>query len=283
MVVHGADWYIPPYHKVYNRLDTMYIKAFMPLYFKKSDFVISVSDYSTRGYVQAMPRFKDKIGTIYFAPNRGFKRVEDPVVLETARAKYNLPEHFLLTVIRYDPGRKKHRKNFRNMVKGFARCREKYGIPHKWIVVGKNCEKYGEETDLAALGVEEDVIFPGYVEQEDLPALYTLADLYLYATIIEAFPIPITEAMSCGCPIVTSKGTGLEELAGEAARLVDPYDIDEIAENIYQVLGDADCQKRLTRNGLERAQLFDWEKCARETLEVFERCVDGKIASYAGN
>jgi len=104
MVVHGADWFVPPYDEVYTTLDNFYIKRVMPLYFRKADFISSVSDYSTDGFVNAFPWCKKKIKTIYFGPNKLFKRITDKQVLETVRSKYTLPENFILTVIRYDPG-----------------------------------------------------------------------------------------------------------------------------------------------------------------------------------
>ncbi|MCH7515841.1 MAG: glycosyltransferase [Bacteroidetes bacterium] len=103
-------------------------------------------------------------------------------------------------------------------------------------MVGKDCHLYGEEYSIKSMELENDVVFPGLVDQEDLPAFYNLADLYLYPTIIEAFPIPTTEAMVCGCPIVTSHDTGLQELTGDAAVHVDPKDPVQIADAIDQVL-----------------------------------------------
>lgn len=270
MVVHGADWFIPPYDQVYNRIDVAYIKLVMPLYFRKSGFVISVSDYSTDGFVEALPQFRDKIKTIYFAPNKIFRKITDEAVLHRVREKYKLPDKFLLTVIRYDGGRKKFRKNFGNMARAFALCKQRDDMPHKFVVVGKNCDQFGRDYDISSMGIADHVVFPGLVEQEDLPAFYTLAELYLYPTIIEAFPIPITEALSCGCPIVTSHGTGLQELAADSALLVDPNNPQDIADAICRVATDPDLRAQLCRSGLERAKIFSWERCARQTLEVFE-------------
>ncbi|GAB4332564.1 MAG: glycosyltransferase family 1 protein [Desulfobulbaceae bacterium] len=276
MVVHGADWFIPPYDEVYNSLDVFYIKRVMPLYLRKADFITSVSDYSTDGFVQAFPWVRDKIRTVYFGPHRNFRVIEDRARLEAIRKKYGLPEKFILTVIRYDHGTKNTRKNFPAMARAFARYKKKTGAAEKFVVVGRDCDMYGKETDLAALGIADEVLFPGLVDQEDLPAFYNLASLYLYPTIIEAFPIPTTEAMSCGCPIVTSDSTGLKELTHGVSVAVDPTDVEAIAGAIEQVLGDADLRRRMREKGLERAKIFSWEKCARETLEIFESLVPGK-------
>ncbi len=268
MVVHGADWFIPPYHRVYNRIDTAYIRAFMPLYLRRAAAVISVSHYSTQGFVARFPWSRGKLRTIYFAPARHFRRVEDPGELERVRQRYRLPERFLLSVLRYDRGRKKLRKNFYNMARGFALARQRDDLPHVWVVAGRNCDRFARDYDLRRLGIAEAVRFPGLIDQADLPVFYSLADLYLYATIIEAFPIPITEAMRCGCPIVTSHDTGLAELSGDAAVHVDPQDPEQIAEAIRRVLADASLRQRLAEAGLRRAGMFSWDRCARQTLAV---------------
>ena len=273
MVVHGADWFLPEYSGVYNTLDVLYIKTVMPRYFGACAHVLSVSNYSTDGFVQAMPRFKDRVTTTYFGPHSAFGPIDDQERLEEIRQRYGLPAKFILTVIRYDPGTRNTRKNGGNMLRAFAHLKKEFGTDHKFVVVGKDCERYGEDYKIGELGIAEDVIFPGLVDQKDLPAFYNLASLYLYPTIIEAFPIPITEAMTCGTPIVTSHGTGLEELAGDAAVNVNPLDPGEIAEAVHRVLTEPSLAEQLSRQGLERAKMFSWKRCARQTLSIFEDVV----------
>ncbi|MBU1233485.1 MAG: glycosyltransferase family 4 protein [Proteobacteria bacterium] len=272
MVVHGADWFVPPYDEVYTTIDNFYIKRVMPLYFRKADYISSVSDYSTDGFVNAFPWCKEKIKTIYFGPNKIFKRIDDNQQLETVRAKYNLPDQFILTVIRYDPGSRNTRKNFKGMAEAYS-LYKKMGGKEKFVVVGRDCDRYGEEHDLKALGIKDDLIFTGLVPQADLPVFYSLAKLYLYTTIIEAFPIPTTEAMACGCPIVTSNGTGLEELTHGVSLAVDPLDSQAIADAMEKVLSNESMQLEMRQKGFERSKIFSWEKCAVETLAIFQKLV----------
>ncbi len=269
MVVHGADWFIPPYDKVYTTIDNFYIKQVMPLYLKKVDYITSVSDYSSDGFVKEFPWCKEKIKTIYFGPNSVFRQIKDQDLLNSIRTKYDLPERYLLTVIRYDIGARNTRKNFKGMIEAFA-IYKKRGGKEKFVVVGRDCHLYGEEYDLEALGVKEDVIFTGLVEQSDLPAFYSLAELYLYTTIIEAFPIPTTEAMACGCPIVTSNSTGLKELTNGVSLTVDPNDYHAIADAIVRIQTNSELKKEMIEKGLERSKKFSWKKCAKETLTVFQ-------------
>jgi glycosyltransferase involved in cell wall biosynthesis len=143
-------------------------------------------------------------------------------------------------------------------------------VPHQLVIGGRGCERFREDYGIPSNGYGRDVIFPGWIEQEDLPAVYSLADLFLYPSNLEAFPIPLTEAMACGTPVVTSCVNGLKEIAGGAAVLVDPSRPEEIAGAIRRVLGDAGLRSDLAAAGLARSAAFSWPRCARETLAILE-------------
>jgi len=114
------------------------------------------------------------------------------------------------------------------------------------------------------------VVFTGYVSQEKLPCLYRNADLFVFPSLYEGFGLPVLEAMACGTPVITSNTSSLPEVAGDAAVLVDPYSVEDIADAMERVLTDPDLRTELSRKGKERAKQFTWEKCARETLKVYE-------------
>jgi glycosyltransferase involved in cell wall biosynthesis len=143
-------------------------------------------------------------------------------------------------------------------------------VPHKLVVGGLGCERFRVDYDLPSDGWGGDVIFPGYLDQADMPAVYRLSELFLYPSNQEAFPIPLTEAMACGVPIVTSRVNGLQEIAGDAALLVDPRDPDDIAAGVRRILADPELRARLAAAGLQRSQQFSWEACGRRTLEILE-------------
>jgi len=109
------------------------------------------------------------------------------------------------------------------------------------------------------------------VPTEDLPAMYHAASLLVYPSLFEGFGIPLVEAMSCGCPIVCSNTTSLPELVGDAAVLVNPYDVEGLANAIWRVLNDRDLRADLVAKGLARARHFSWEKAARQTLQVYRQ------------
>jgi glycosyltransferase involved in cell wall biosynthesis len=124
-------------------------------------------------------------------------------------------------------------------------------------------------------------LFPGWLDQADLPAIYSACSLFLYPSNQEAFPIPITEAMTCGTPIVSSLANGLEELAGDAALLVDPADPQAIAAASLDVLRDQALAGRLRAAGLSRSRMFSWDACARNTLAIVRQAADRKPAAAA--
>ena len=268
MVVHGADWLIPEQARFYTWLDVTYMRMMLPLYFKKSATVISVSQETTDNFNRLLNLPEDKVQTIYFAPARNFKRVTDPAVLQTVRTKYNLPGNFILTLTKRKGG---GRKNLGQIFKAYARYHEQVDTPYKLIIGGKDCHLFRDEYNLPTDGYGKDILFPDWIDQADMPAVFSLACLYLYPSNLEAFPIPLTEAMACGTPILTSNVNGLKEIAGDAAILMDPNDTESIANGISKIISDTTLQNKLSVKGLERSSLFTWDLCASKTLELFEK------------
>jgi glycosyltransferase involved in cell wall biosynthesis len=268
MVVHGADWLIPEQAQFYTYWDVKYMQVMLPLYFKKSSVVISVSQETTENFNRILKLPEGKVQTIYFAPARHFKRVTDPKVLQPVKAKYNLPDKFILTLTKRKGG---GRKNLGQVFKAYARYHEQTHDPHKLVIGGKDCHLFRDEYAVPANGYGKDILFPDWINQEDMPAVFSLASLYLYPSNLEAFPIPLTEAMACGTPILTSNVNGLKEIAGDAALLMDPADTKSIADGISHILSDSALRETLSRKGLERSYLFTWDLCAKNTLTLLER------------
>ena len=268
MVVHGADWLIPEQAQFYPWLDVKYMRIMLPLYFEKSSGVISVSQETTDNFKRKLKSSAGKIHTIYFAPARYFRRVTDPATLQQVKECYQLPQRFILTLTKRKGD---SRKNLGQVFTAYARYHERTQTPHKLVVGGKDCHLFREEYAIPADGYGRDIIFPGWIDQMDLPAVFSLADLYFYPSNLEAFPIPLTEAMACGTPILTSNVNGLKEIAGNAALLIDPKDTERLADGMVRILTDSDLRESLSRKGLERSSLFSWDLCAKSTLALLER------------
>ena len=268
MVVHGADWLIPEQAQFYTRWDVQYMRMMLPLYFKKSAAVISVSQETTDNFNRILNLPEGKVQTIYFAPARHFRRVTDADELENVRSRYRLPDRFILTLTKRKGD---NRKNLGQVFKSYSRYHEQTNSPHKLVVGGKDCHLFRDEYALPMDGYGKDILFPDWIDQADLPAVYSLADLYLYPSNLEAFPIPLTEAMACGTPILTSNVNGLKEIAGDAALLIDPADTESIANGITTILSDSGLRQSLSCKGLERSKYFNWDVCAKNTLALLER------------
>jgi glycosyltransferase involved in cell wall biosynthesis len=267
MTVHGADWFIPEQAQYYRWLDVRYMRAFMPLYFRKCATVISVSQLTTDNFEQVLHLPEGKVWTVYFAPARHFEKVDGEEVLASVRARYRLPGRFILTLSKREGDA---RKNLGQIFRSYAAYHGAASDPVALVVGGEGCHHFRQEYDLPDDGFGRDILFPGWLAQADLPAIYTMADLYLYPSNLEAFPIPVTEAMACGTPIITSNVNGLEEIAGGAALLVDPQDTQGIAEAIQCVVADGEVRQSLSARGLARSHAFDWDNCAAKTLAILE-------------
>ena len=267
MVVHGADWFIPEQAQYYPPLDVWLTRHSMPLYFKKCHTVISVSQLTTNNFCEVLDLPPGKVQTVYFGPARHFRRVTNEAVLTEVKERYGLPDGFILTLTKLQGD---GRKNLGQIFKAYARYHQQRKRPLPLIIGGQDCEQFRKIYNLPVTGYGRDILFPGWIDQVDLAAVYSLADLFLYPSNLEAFPIPITEAMACGTPIVTSNVNGLMEIAGDAAVFVNPHDTEAIAAAICQVLGDEMLRAKLSQKGLVRSAQFNWDQCAAKTLGILE-------------
>jgi len=183
--------------------------------------------------------------------------------------KYGVSPPFILHVSTYRPT-----KNGPGIIKAFYWLK-KYGLKHKLVWIGKPAQRFEEVLELVEkLKLCSEVNFLGYIKRGDLPKFYNLADVFLLPSFRESFPHVLVEALACGCPVVTSNVTAMPEIVGDAGILVNPYDFHDIAKGIYKVLSDESLREELRRKGLERAKLFSWEKCAKETLKVYREVVE---------
>jgi glycosyltransferase involved in cell wall biosynthesis len=188
------------------------------------------------------------------------------------RQKYSLPAHTILYVGTIEP-----RKNLSLLLDAYAllRSRQAVGDETKLVMVGKKGWLYEPFfRHLQEMGLEGEVIFPGYVPDDELPAIYGAADVFVYPSLFEGFGLPVLEAMACGVPVVCSNASSLPEVAGEAALMVGPQDTAGLAAAIQRVLADAELRAKLAALGMAQASRFTWEKAARQTLAVYRQVYD---------
>ena len=186
------------------------------------------------------------------------------------RQKYRLPENYFLYV-----GTNKPHKNLERVIDAFQQLENPLGSDVKLVIAGPWDRRYDRPKKMAnAAGLKDRVQFIGWIEEGDLPALYSGAMVFVFPSLYEGFGLPVLEAMACGTAVVCSNRSGLSEVAGEAALLVNPKDSHRLAEGIARVLGNEDVRQELTERGLKRAKLFTWEKTAEKTLALYHQVMN---------
>lgn len=234
---------------------------------KKADRIITVSEYSKNEIVKYVGYPEDQITVIPNAVDHNNYYVKrDREIVK----KLGVPD--TQKVILY-VGSEQPRKNVPFLLEAISLLKKKLpGIKLLKIGVPQVSGVREELLKLIeVLDIQKEVIFVGYVSENDLTKYYNAADLFVFPTLYEGFGLPPLEAMACGTPVITSNVTSLPEVVGDSAVTIDPYDVNAFAEAMYDLLTDEKLRENMINKGLKRAQLFNWEKSAKETLKVYEQ------------
>lgn len=252
--------FYPEMHKPLNR---WFLTLMMPRFLRVADAVIAVSECTKRDAVRFYGLDEGKIHVVHEGVNPRF-RPAAPEALSEVRRTYGLPERFILSLGTIEP-----RKNLTSLLKAYGALRET-GSDFKLVIAGKKGWLYeGFFRKLRELGLEDEVIFPGFVPDGDLPALYSAADLFVFPSLYEGFGLPVLEAMACGVPVITSNTSSLPEVAGDAAILIDPNSVDALVGAMRTVLKSEQLRRDLQAKGQMQAAEFSWDTAARETVAVY--------------
>jgi len=252
--------HLPQHHKPLNR---WYLNLTLPLYCRRATHIIAVSAQTRRDLSAAYRLPAEKITVIHEAADPCFCP-QPPETVAAARARYRLPERYLLFVGTIEP-----RKNLGRLLQAFERLHEAR-LTDALVIVGQRGWLYDDF--FAALEnspARQAVIFPGFVPDADLPAVYAGAQALAFPSLFEGFGLPVLEAMACGTPVVCSNTSSLPEVVGEAALLVDPTDVDALADALTRVLRDDALRRELWQKGWAQVQHFTWQETARRTLAVY--------------
>ena len=231
------------------------------------DAIVANSHYTKADLVNRLNIPEERVFVTRLAAHSIFKPVEDPVRLAATRAKHSLPEKYLLFVGSLEP-----RKNIKALLKAYAALPPVLTEEYRLVIAGgKGWKNTDIKTTIDELKIEDKVHFPGYLSQDELRDVYSAATVFVYPSLYEGFGIPILEAMGCGVPVITSNVSSMPEVAGTAAKLVTPTDIEELSSAMESVLLSEELRAEMREEGLKRAAEFSWEKCARETLQVYKK------------
>jgi len=197
-----------------------------------------------------------------------FRPVTDPAEIAHVRTHYNLGEApYILALSRLEP-----RKNLIRLIEAFATARVEARLPHKLVIGGGKGWLYDDIfARVQELGLAEWVLFPGFIADGDLPALFSGAEFFAYPSLYEGFGLPIVEALACGVPVLTANNSCLPEAGGPGALYVNALRVEEIAAAIVRLASDASLRGDLAAAGIRHAAHFTWQRSARQLLAAYRK------------
>ncbi len=264
ITVHDLSGYkMPRFHK----RKTHFTNLMYPFFVKKASRIIAVSEFTAKELGSCLPEASGKTSVIHEAAPLEYSEVTDESELNRISQKYSLPRRFFLFLGTLEP-----RKNLPGLLEAFLR--EADSIPHSLVIsgaIGWKTEEFFNNLKVSAS--KDKVKLTGFVDKEDIPALLSLAEVFIYPSLYEGFGLPILEAMACGTPVITSDAASMPEIAGDAALLVDPRSTESISNAISTLANDEEKRVLMRAKGLQRASEFSWEVTAERTLEVYRQAI----------
>jgi glycosyltransferase involved in cell wall biosynthesis len=265
MVITLHDMSLFVHARLHPLKSQLFVRSIIPAVVRRAAAIITVSQHAKREIVAGLHVTPDKVHVIYEAAAPQYHTFTDAAELDRVRQRYRLQKPFVLYVGTIEP-----RKNLTRLVAAFARAK-RLRPDLELILAGQLGWKYASLlTAIEDLNLGHAVRRLGYVPDEDLPALYSLARLLAFPSLYEGFGLPVVEAMACGTPVLTSNGSSLAEIAAGASCLIDPLDIGDIAQGLVTLATDDNLHARLRIAGLARSAQFSWQRAAEETLRVYD-------------
>jgi glycosyltransferase involved in cell wall biosynthesis len=246
----------------------------------RADMIISVSNFVKKDIIDNFNVSRDKVRVVHNGISEKFSLPKESN-RDYIMKKYGIDHPYILFVGTLEP-----KKNLCRLVEAFGSfiktTRKRFSLV---LAGGEGYLNYKEkiENTVHRLSLDNEVIFTGYIKDEDLPGLYKCSELFVFPSIFEGFGIPPLEAMASGIPVVASNAASLPEVVGDAGILVDPLNTDALSDAISSALLDSDLRNGLIQKGLERAGLFSWASTARKTLDLYNELGTGNGTSNADN
>ena len=282
-VYHATNYFLPP-TRAARRVVTVHDLAFLRVpelcspkirgifskrirgFIRDADAVIACSEATRADAIELLDADPSKVTTVYEAVDEVFTPMDREAAAAYVAQHYGIRQPYLLFVSTLEP-----RKNVPTLLRAFAQL--KNDIPHTLVLaggVGWNAEPIFQT--LAELNLSSRVAQTGFVRSHaELPAFYSAADAFVFPTLYEGFGLSVLEAMTCGCPVVTSNNSSIPEVTGGAALCVDALDADGLANAVRRLLEDAPLRESMITRGREQAQRFSWKKCAQQTLAIYRQ------------
>ncbi|HLA77560.1 MAG TPA: glycosyltransferase family 1 protein [Vicinamibacteria bacterium] len=262
-----------------SRLAYQYARFMMGSAVRRSRLVLTVSEASRRDILRFYPEADPE--RVQVVPNAIDEALlEDPGEEEMQRVKerYQIRGRFILYV-----GNIKPHKNLDRLVLAFSQLKQRPGHQDvKLLIIGDQLHQQGFlRRAVEGARVRQDVRFFGFVPDQTLSALYRLASLFAFPSLYEGFGLPPLEAMACGTPVLTSRISSLPEVVGDAAVLVDPLSVDDIADGLERLLGDESLRRELVVRGRARVRQFSWERSVKTVHEAYMKILGASLPAVA--
>lgn len=252
------------YPQSFNAANRIYLTWAVRDAVRRANRLIAISESTKRDLIATFGAAPERVQVIYCGKDAAFVPASDRAVLEAWRAARGVPEKMILFVGTIEP-----RKNVARLIRAFARAKRAARLPHQLVLIGARGWKSSEvDRAITQTGSANDVMFVGYVAQEELPRWYQAADLFVYPSLYEGFGMPPLDALASGTPVVTSNAASLPEVVGDAAIQVAPDDEDALMDAIVRALTDRALREQMCARGLEQAAKFSWERAGRETMAL---------------
>lgn len=259
--------------EVLTRPKRMYHRTFTTRSLRRASRIIAVSDSTSRDLTELLGIAPQRIATVYPCIDERFTRPVEEEEVRAFRQRQGLAEGFVLYMGTLEP-----RKNIPTLVEAYARLRQMTGTRTKLVLAGGKGWLYDEIfARVRQLGLEAEVVFPGYVSDAEQPLWYRAAAAFAYPSLYEGFGIPVAEALACGTPVVTSTISSLPEAGGGIALTVDPHDIEAMATALRTALSDGAFQKRCRLLAPTVVERFSAAAMARQTIAVYEQTLPSHV------
>jgi glycosyltransferase involved in cell wall biosynthesis len=237
---------------------------------KQAEHILADSQSTRLDLVELLGVGRERVTVLYPGVESRFRPVEDAELLGRVRARYELPDQYILGLSTLQP-----RKNFDGLIKAFVRLLRARGHDSQFadlhlVIGGGKGWLYEDLFERAeSSGFDSRIHFPGFVDDADLPALLSLAAVFAFPSWYEGFGLPVLEAMACGTPVVAADNSSLPEVVGEAGLLVDAGDVDALSDALARLLLDKALRAQLMSSGREQARRFAWDAAARQLLDLY--------------
>ena len=245
-----------------------YLKYFIPILARRLDGIITESEFSKNDIIKFLKIHEDKIKVIYIGYNSDhFKQQHSNEATNYSLQRFKLPKKYFLYISRLEHPAKNHVR----LVEAFSQLKQRLACPHKLVFIGSDWNGESIIRDkVAKLGVQDEVIFKGHIQNDQLPPLIGAAEAFVFPSLFEGFGIPPVEAMACGTPVICSSSAALPEIVGDAAILVNAYRPEEMAESMHRLIKSPTLRKNFIERGLQRCKHFTWKKTADETIKYYQ-------------